>query len=134
MDKYGQIGPDKGEYDHDVALVANSLTAGIQAVSVILAHRGTRMQLLLASKEHTLVFGGDPLYDAAGVWVFLAVQEHGAHWFRIDTIAHTSYLREKLGVTEADAETISDFLVRLGHAMGLRVEAARSTVEVVDAG
>lgn len=142
MDKYGQIGPDKGDYDHDVALVANALTAGIQAVSVILAHRGTRMQIVLATKEHLLVYGGDPLSgqsarerDAteAQLWVFVAMQEHGAYWFRLDTIAHSSYISEKLDVMPGDAETIMDFLTRLGRAMGADPQVAQSTV-VVDAG
>lgn len=143
MDKYGQIGPEKGDYDHDVRTIAHALDDGDHAISAILAHRGTRMQTVLASKKHLLVIGGDPLSgqsarerDAteAHLWLFVAVQEHGAYWFRVDTVAHPSYVAEKLDVMAADAETITDFLTRLGAAMGADPQYAQSTVVVVDGG
>src|SRR5690348_2433853 len=100
MDEFGQIGPEKGRYGEDVQDVANALRFGERAVTLALTHRLTRQQVTVALKSSMEVIGedyggGPPGTRGDGLWVFLAVDEHGAYWFRIDHFVDAGYIATK---------------------------------------
>lgn len=122
MDKFGQIGPEKGDYDRDVKAIADALNYGGRAVTLALTHRLTRQQVTVALKRTMEVcgadYGGGPPGTKGGDFAFVAVDEKGAYWFRVDMLTDPSYIVTKLGLNVVDAETLSDFLRRLGLALG----------------
>lgn len=115
MDQYRQIGPEKGDYDDDVQRVARELMNG-ETVHVALTHRMTRQSLVLAFASSIAKIS--PV-EGLGQDMFLLVvrPEKGAYWFRIDHFQTPDYIAARMGVHLADAETISDFLARLGEAV-----------------
>lgn len=120
MDVHGQIGPEKGDYAADVKRVADVLETGRTAY-VKLADRGTSYRLVLIERESLAFPALDPDSPIDGVppgsnYLFVAVIEHGAYWFRLDTYPDPGYVADKLDLHEADGEVLAEFLSRLGFA------------------
>ena len=120
MDEYGQIGPEKGDYAADMQAVWRALqdAGDPKPVFVKLADAGTLLRLLVAWAPAIGVPGSapwpvdgtsEPLED----WFFVAVVEHGAYWFRVDTLQKGGYVASKLGLEARDGETVAEFLTRL---------------------
>lgn len=81
-----------------------------EAGRVELIARGSRIWLYLAWEA--------PPQDRQpeGIWMFAAVAEHGAYWFRVDAYVAPSYVSERLGLAYGDGETVAELLARLGLA------------------
>lgn len=133
MDRFGQIGPEKGDYDRDVLAVANALEHGERAVTLALAHRMTRQQVTIALKRKMEVIGADygggpPGTKGDGEFAYVSVDEKGAYWFRIDVRVDAGYLASKLGLRTPDADALSDFLCRIARVLGPEPQWPSSTV------
>lgn len=121
MDKYGQIGPEKGDYASDARAVATNL-ADVGACFVAFAHDGTRMNLILVPRMHVACEGAEPAgLERAGEvpawWIHVAVTEHGAYWFDVFNYADPGYVASKLDITLVDGTALAEFLTRLGSAL-----------------
>jgi hypothetical protein len=112
VDSFGSIGPDKGEYAADVRKVARLLRARA-SVYVPLAAKATKLNMLVATRAGVaLPFADWTSLDEGDRWVFVAVDGHGAAWFQFG-FNTPGYVADKLSVTHADGDTISEFLARL---------------------
>jgi hypothetical protein len=135
MDRFGQIGPEKGAYDEDVSNIANALQYGERAVTFALTHRMTRQQVTVVLKDKMEVYGADhgggPPGTRGGCFAYVGVDEHGSYWFQIDLLVHWSFLKTKLGLHDVDAQTLSEFLAKLGGALGFDVQPGQSVITEV---
>lgn len=124
MDQFQQIGQEKGDYAADVRDVARVLTAG-HPTTVALAHRMTRMQLVLALYGSVAVLTPPPGVDGEDrVFMFVAVIEHGAYWFATDGFLDPGFVAGKLGLAYVDGATVAEFLTRVGIELRAKELAA----------
>lgn len=114
MDQHGQIGPEKGTYAADAREVARRLLNGAP-VYVAVAHRMTRIDLILIRAEHLSAPGQMPsqITGHDGEWLYVSWIEHGSGWFDISTYLAPDYVAESLNASPVDGETIAEFLTRL---------------------
>jgi hypothetical protein len=118
MDTWGQIGPEKGQYDADVLGLAAALTSGA-TVRVKLADRMTQYDLVLCRTHAMTRLGGIGPSEVDALYV--SHMGKGAYEFPFgqgDT--DPGYVNTKLGYTsDADGEVVSEFINRLFRAMTL---------------
>lgn len=129
MDEYGQIGPEKGDYEHDCAMVAGELAKGLP-VYVHLTHRMTQQQLVLCLKDRMSLTAAVP-GTGGGQWLLIVRVEKGAYWFRVDHKQDPGYLARWLGGNEVDAETVADFIERIACALGTEPVATKSVIRAL---
>jgi hypothetical protein len=109
MDSYGQIGPDKPNYEHDVAAVREVLALG-ETVALRFAARMTARPVVLARLSGMTVFGAptggfglDPL--------FVGVEGHWATYFPAGYVHWTDVARNGSGWgDDAEDHPFTDFL------------------------
>jgi hypothetical protein len=132
VDRFGQIGPEKGDYADDVESIADKLRFNENPVTFPLTHRMTRQQVTVALKDKVEVYGAGPEGTRGdGLWVFVAVDEKGAYWFRIDFLVEAGYAAAKLNLHPVDAETLVEFLALLADKLGHAPVEATSVVTQV---
>ena len=109
MDSWGQIGPEKPDFDADVEAIAAHLRAG-RAVEVAHAYRQTQTKLVLTPRGRVNVWlegrrlRGDPAH-AIG---------KGGDWLPLTGDVHWTGVAQYFGISnEVDATAIADFLNRL---------------------
>lgn len=121
MDEYGQIGPEKGDYERDCRTVAHMLRKW-GTVFVAFAANGTRMNLTLVHKGGLMTLGADAARPA-GIsgsaettqWVLVVREEFGSYWFDLAGHIDPGYLQGKFDrCGEVDAEALTEFLLRVG--------------------
>lgn len=124
MDEYGQIGPEKGDYERDCRQVAHALR-NHGNVFVAFAANGTRMDLTLIHKADLLCLPngarpagigklGADLPDTSQ-WVLVVREGYGSYWFDLTAHIAPGYLQGKFErTTDIDAEVLTEFLVCVG--------------------
>lgn len=124
MDQFQQTGPEKGDYAADVRALARTLTSGLPT-TVALAHRVTRMQLVLSLYDWVTVITPPPGVDGEErAFMFVAVIEHGAYWFALDGYLDPGFVADKLGLAYVDGATVAEFLTRVGIELRAKELAA----------
>lgn len=123
MDGYGQIGPEKGSYANDVREVAQSLFHPERAAFVALSDKSTKLRLVLVLRESFALVGQGPEgVDVGEDYIFVGCVEHGAYWFQLGAYHAPDYVASKLGIENADGDTVSEFLTRLAHELTIEKE------------
>lgn len=119
-----EIRPDEPGYASYCRLVVDALSRADEnnCVFVALVAKSTRMELAIVLQS-AMFQVTEPRQPAANAYAMVAVMEHGAYWFDLESYLAPSYVAEKLNITSADGETIAEFLTRLGAAM--RMEGLR---------
>lgn len=129
MDRYGQIGPDKGDYDEDCQLIAGWLRR-LLPVFVKLAAEGTGFEvalipvgaLALASADESgkrcYPAGTQALDGTVGTQLLVVIRDKGSAWFDTRLRKAPPYIAEKFGYSNPiDPASIADFLDRVGRAL-----------------
>lgn len=108
MDEYGQIGPDKPDYESDLGTIRRWLADG--PVAVTFAARMTQYALMLVAEEDIAFFDARPAGRSSGrllvVWI-----GRGSAW--LDGEATPAYIADRLHGTLGDGEVIAGFLEQL---------------------
>lgn len=123
-DRFGQIGPEKGDFAEDCLALAVLLRAG-RTVYVPLAHRMTRQGITLALSDSIDVpwAGPEGMHQRheEAPWLFLAVEGRGAYHFRCgrdwNDAGYVAGHLCKDGYNEVDSESIKLLLDQLGDAL-----------------
>lgn len=120
MDEYGQIGPEKGDYQDDLATIAEALKIG--PVRIKLADRMTRYDLVLATADRMGWLAAEPDRELGAPvehWLLVAQDRRGCGWFRLGT-PHAAYVAEVMRMANAgDGEVIAAFIAALApHVIG----------------
>lgn len=124
MDRYGQIGPEKGNWNQDCRRVADVLADG-RTPFVALAHRGTRQEVMLVLASRAWCVESEPEgIDAndSPPWALLSVVGRGACWVQLGVgFMRAEYLAEHLsaeGHNPIDAESLAALLDGVSAALG----------------
>lgn len=105
MDIYNQIGPEKPDYHDDVRAVRRLLRAGLP-VRVAFAHRMTRSVLFLVPTASVERYGRAREHEQG----YTLVAREGGRAYLFGPDPHPTYVAEKLGEREVDAEGIAGLL------------------------
>jgi hypothetical protein len=118
MDRYGQIGPEKPDFDEDLATIARRLAAG-EAVAFTHSHRMTALDLVIVPAEAIFVHGvPSPFRHADRHAPLVTVLGKGASRLPLCGDLDWIAVDEYLGVTnEVDATGIAELLNRIADAM-----------------
>lgn len=124
MDRYGQIGPEKGNWNQDCRRVAEVLADG-ETPFVALAHRGTRQEVMLMPASRAWCVEAKPTgIDATDSppWALLSVVGRGACWVQLGVgYVHAGYIAGHLsgaGHDPVDAESLAALLEGVAAALG----------------
>jgi hypothetical protein len=132
MDRYGTIGPARGDYASDVDHIAKLLRDGM-TVYVEHCALGSRHRLLMVctgqpnfiaycNSQEAIDAGGDRThrYDKEE-WLFVGINTEGGAWgglYPFGSAPAPSYLAEKLGLRYGgDADTLARFIGDIWEAM-----------------
>lgn len=127
MDEYGQVGPEKPDYEADVIGVATKL-ARRDVVDVKFAARGTMKHVVLAllptraelgEQEDPIFYGGRPEGFATQPGIFVAIDGGKAAWLPatgdLDPGDVQGYLGHSFGVEIGGSDALTDFVNAVAH-------------------
>lgn len=124
MDRYGQIGPEKGNWKQDCRRVAEVLRRrGVPFVA--LAHGGSRQEVMLTLASRAWCVEAEPTgidVNDLPPWALLSVVGRGACWVQLGVgYMHAGYLAGHLsgeGYNAVDAESLAVLLDGVSAALG----------------
>jgi hypothetical protein len=124
-DEYGQVGPDKPDYQGDLDFIAGTLAQGPWksgsrfAIDVLFTARMAAKHVVLSLMAETVIYGARPPGLSEG-GLFVGIDKGKAAWMPLRWL-HWSYVTEYLGQSWGDGETdhpfadsLNSILARLG--------------------
>jgi hypothetical protein len=96
-DEFGQVGPEKPRYVHDIAAIINELTHGATAVNVKFSARSTTRHIVLTTLHRCARIDADPEGFGGQDALFVAIDNGKAAWLPIDFPLDPSYIHQYLG-------------------------------------
>jgi hypothetical protein len=121
MDSYGQIGPEKPDYQRDLEAIASELLAthGAAVVVVSFAARDTQKHIALGRMRHMEIRGDRPPGFADTNDALFVGVANGRCAFLPMAWLHPSYVQQYLGTPfGADPDPLTEFLNALLGRMG----------------
>ena len=112
-DEFGQVGPEKPRYVHDIATIINELTHGARVVNVKFAARSTMKHIVLTTLHSIARIDADPEGFGGKDALFVGIDKGQAAWLPIEPHIHASYVAQYLGQPFGDGgddTPLADFL------------------------